>query len=430
MTALVELASLPGRAKSLLMASALNNFGSGLVLPLLVAYVSHGLHLDVRYATTAIALTSIGAAVGGPVAGWLADIWGRAQTVWAGLLLATSGTFLYGVAREPRDILLAAFLLGVGVGGNSAWYTMLAESVTESQRSVLFGTHLMVINATLGLGGLIGGLVVHSGTPMSFRILYLANGATFILAGALMWAVSGTAELGDRADHTGTDRADADLAGIEDSGRQFGFGYLAVLRTRGLWPLLLLALLAFLVGYSQLEVAVPGVMLSQGLGTMAVAITFAVNTAVVVLGQFFLLPRLHHRSQLSNVIGVALVWSVGWFALAAVTFAGTSAFSVVLGCLCLGLFAMGECLYGITMPTMINAVATNSNRGRVNGLYSLATSIGFFLGPILSGQLLVDAGPRVLAVALACACAAMALGAMTAVVRVFLSRPREVVDAS
>jgi MFS family permease len=307
------------------------------------------------------------------------------------------GSVAYGLAQRPAGVLVAALLLGLGVGGNAAWFTMLAESVDDELRPVVFGANLMMVNIALGLGGLVGGIALQSSGPAGFRVLYVANALTFVLAAALLWRLR---EPGGTPANAST-RA-RQLRGSEPGSR------LAVLRTPGLVPVLALSVAAFLAGYSQLEVAVPGVMLKQGLGTVHVAAAFTVNTVVVVIGQFLLLPRLRHRPPLANVVGFALLWSLGWCALAAVTLSDMVALSTVLGSLCLGLFALGECLYAVTLPTMVNALATDANRGMVNGLYTMATSVGFFAGPLVSGQIFVVAGPRSLAVALAVGCGAIA----------------------
>lgn len=402
MTAVREIAALPSRVRVLLGASALNNLGSGLVLPLLVLYVTEGLGLDVRYSTTAIAVTSACAALGGPMFGWLVDRWGRMRALACALSVAAAGSVTFGLATGPVWIMFAAALLGLGVGGNSAWFTILAESVPDDQRPVVFGANMMAINVALGLGGVLGGLAVVAGGPGAVRWLYLCNACTFLASGLLTWW-AGARRADAAPDHAGLSTAAVRPGRASTSGAGTGVGgYLDILRSPMTRGILLLALLAYAIGYSQLEIAVPAVLLGGAdADAFGLSAAFAANTAAVVLGQLVLLGRLRQRSASANSVAFAALWTVAWLVLLASGAVGGSIVPVVLGCLCMVIFGLGECFYGVSLPTLVNREARDDNRGRVNGLYTLMTSVGFVVGPLGSGQVLATFGPSALAATLA-----------------------------
>jgi MFS family permease len=80
-------------------------------------------------------------AVGGWIAGFLADRIGRVRTLQIAILWFAIFTFLSGLARNYEELLLARALLGLGFGGEwAAGAVLLGESIRAEHRGKALGT--------------------------------------------------------------------------------------------------------------------------------------------------------------------------------------------------------------------------------------------------------------------------------------------------
>ena len=107
------------------------------VIPTLIALW----HIDRSQAgllgTTAL-LTS---AIGGWLAGFLADRWGRVRTLQVTILWFAGFTFLSGLAQSFEQLFLARTLMGFGFGGEwAAGAVLLGETIRPEHRGKALGT--------------------------------------------------------------------------------------------------------------------------------------------------------------------------------------------------------------------------------------------------------------------------------------------------
>jgi MFS family permease len=378
-TRLAQIRGLPRAARVLLVASGVNSLGNGLVYPLLIVYLTRIHGFGVPVATGAVSLTSFAAFVCGPVAGWSADRLGRGRTVLAAMLLGAAGMAGYAVAATVWQALAAALLVGLGIGAGSVWYALLAESVQPPQRPALFALNFTVMNATMALGALLAGAVAAGGRPWAFRGLYLADAATFVVVGVVIAL--------RHPQRPGAAEPEPPAAG--DSPAASAASYRALLADRRILAILAVTLLLYTAGYAQLESGFSAVLVTaRGLGARQLAVLFAVNACVVVAAQLFLLPVFRTLEPKRALAVTAVCWAGCWaLVLLALDLPGPAG-CVVAGCAAIGVFAVGECFLSVGMPTLVNAVATDRNRGRVNGVFGMGTSTGYIAGPLLAGWLL------------------------------------------
>jgi MFS family permease len=131
------------------------------VLPHYVKDNLDGSDLEVGIVTGAFAFTGI---VCRPIAGNLADSWGRKPTVITGALLAAIAGALYFVPAGIAGLIVARFFLGAGEGSvftaGSAWNIDMAP---EERRGRMIGLYGLAIWTGLTLGPPIGVLLQHVG---------------------------------------------------------------------------------------------------------------------------------------------------------------------------------------------------------------------------------------------------------------------------
>src|SRR6185437_3225192 len=117
-----------------------------------------------------------------------------------------------------------------------------------------------------------------------------------------------------------------------------------------------------------------------GLSAWGLSLAFAANTITVVAAQLVVLRLMcGHRRTRGVMLSAAFV-GVAW--LATLGAAGrTEATATVFFVGAMVLFGLGETLLSPTVPAMVNDLAPDRLRGRYNGAYSLAWTVGFIAGP-------------------------------------------------
>jgi DHA2 family multidrug resistance protein-like MFS transporter len=139
-------------------------------------------------------LAPCGAAVGGPVAGWLTDRIGRRRPMILGLLLEAAGLGMLGLADETTPLVvvaLALFLVGFGLG--SFQVPNLAQVMAAFPRArqgaagglAHLGRTLGVVAGVQVAAAVYGALETTLGSAGAFRAAFGAAAAICLLAVAL-----------------------------------------------------------------------------------------------------------------------------------------------------------------------------------------------------------------------------------------------------
>ena len=378
--------------------SCINALGSGFTLPFLLIYLHtvRGISLSV----TGFVLATLGVAgvVSGPVVGTAIDRFGARRVLAASLGVSTVGAVLLTQVGGVTSAFVAVAVSGLG--GASAWpatNALLSGVTTPEQRSRVFAVEFTLLNAGVGLGGIVGGLLADTSRPVTFQLLYAADAASFVLAAAVLATLP-----------RGTGGPVAAPPG--QPGGHEGWG--RVLRDRPMRWLCLLMLIVVSAGYAQLDSGFPAFATEvAGVSTRVIGFAFAVNTGVIVLGQLFVLTRLegHRRTRAIAGFGLLIACSWGLFGLSALTSHAVGAALVVVS---LGVFAVGETLWSPTGNALLNDLAPPHLRGRYNALGSLTWQLALIVGPITSGLLLGAGHPGAYLGVLLVACAAVVVLAL------------------
>jgi Major Facilitator Superfamily len=200
---------------------------------------------------------------------------------------------------------------------------------------------------------------------------------------------------------SGTESAGGPVAG--------GRGYRAILRDRAFLRLCGLTTVLIAAGFSQFNTAMPVLVTGfAGLTARHLSVIFAANTVAVVAIQLVTLRIVAGRRRTRVIVLLSLLWTVCW---GLVLLSGRpEAKSVVFGTFIITavLFAAGETLLAPTLPTIANNLAPEALRGRYNGALTLAYTIGFIAGPLISGAALERGLTTALLVGLVGLCVAAA----------------------
>ena len=366
--------ALPRVARLMLFGVAVDALGVGLVLPFLVIYLHEVRGISVATVGVLAAVPAV-VALGllGPV-GVLVDRVGPRRVQMVAVVCSALGALTLAGAD---DVALAALaMLLTGVGHAAFWpanQALVADVLPSEARTRFFGVSFTLLNAGIGVGGVLGALYVSVDDPSTFTTVYLLDAVSFLgPLVVLAWPLR----------HVGGPVAVPDHA-------PEGGSYSEVLRDPVFRRLLVVVFFSAFVGYGQIEAGMPA--FARGVAevsTEVIGFAFAVNTAVIVGLQFFVLGRISGKRRTRVFMVMSLLWAISWLVLglAGLVPGSMAASAAVLAFM--GLFALGETMLQPTVPAITNDLAPDHLRGRYNAISAGAFQAGTILGPVVAGVLL------------------------------------------
>jgi MFS family permease len=172
---------------ALLTALGVDNFGSGLFLPVVLLYVTRVVGLPLAVAGTVVAVGSVAGLAVPPVAGRLVDRAGPRRVVIAAELVQALGAVTYLAARGPAAVAAAAVLLAAGQQAfYSALFALIADVAGDGAKDHPYAVAGMVRSACFGLGGLAAaGLLTLAGRE-AYRQAVIVDAVSFLLCALLL----------------------------------------------------------------------------------------------------------------------------------------------------------------------------------------------------------------------------------------------------
>jgi MFS family permease len=392
------LPELPRPAWIVLGGDLLSAIGTGMTLPFFIVYLHHVRGFDLGVAELALATIAFASLAGNPTGGFLTDRFGSRPAVVFAVFVTASGTASIAFVTKPWQAFVAAAATGYGLAVLwPAFDSLLAVTVSQEQRSSVFAVRHATLNAGFGIGALVAAAIVDFHSAGTFQLLYLLDAATFLAFVPILIALKG---VGGRA------RPEPAELGPQP-------GYRAVLRDRAFLRVLGLTILLYGLGYAQSNAAFPVYATGAGgIDATGLAIIFALNTVAVTLLQ---LPVLRLAQGHRRSMAIALVFAL-WGATWAVTLigghVGGGAAALVVFASAEVIFAFGETLMSPAIAPLVNDLAPDRLRGRYNGVYTLALTTGFILGPLAAGAALGSGHATAFFLALVVACGLSALAAL------------------
>jgi MFS family permease len=389
---LSPLRELSPRIRTILAVNAVNSFGGGLVFPFLWIYLTQARGLAEWVPAVTLALQAGTAVAGGLAWGALTDKLPHRWVVPLVMTVAGIGTGLYAVAVDSYLALLAAVVYGLGISGvGTVLRTLYAGARTSRERGIAFSTDFAVFNVMTGVGVIVGGIIAQLAfAPAADRYagLYLGDAATFLftavaLAVLLPRTVPAPEQQPAEREPGGQQLPAADPGAVTAAPR----GYAGVLRERRVAVLLMLLTVCSLVSYGQFRSGLPGYLTAhRAVSAGGISAIFVVNIVVAVLVQV-VLGKMRTIGRGSLLTATGGFWAVGW-ALVLVAGQRHGAAAVTAAAVGVVLLSIGEGLAFPVTTTMLNDLAPEALRGRVNALISVSISGGTMIGPLIAGAAL------------------------------------------
>lgn len=371
------------RARVVLLAVVVDSLGTGAVLPFYIVYYRDIAHVPVSHIGFLIALPLLLGALAAAPVGYGTDRLGVGAVLVVGSLMAAGAQLVTATATGELGFGVGLALLGLGmVGVNVATATLIGQAVPSRLRQAFFGIRFMTMNVCFALSGALVAFYLTLDHPQRFRQAFFVDALSWLLALGLFMIVVGHVTRAPVVAPTGHESDSSPERGAASA------GYLTLLRRSSTLPLVGLAFLLGLVGYPQLNVALPALARYEGASPTSIGIAFAVNGLVIVVAQLFVVVRLQGVRRTRALAATALLWATVWSlaGLLRVVHGGVAA-AVVLA-LCTGVFAIGETLMQPTLPAITNDIADDDDRGRFNALTNAAEVSSFVVGSLAAGLLI------------------------------------------
>jgi MFS family permease len=196
---------------ALLAALGIDNFGSGLFLPVALLYVTRVVGLPLAAAGPVVAVGTVAGLGVPPVAGRLVDRVGPVRVVVGAELLQALGAVTYLAARGAVVVAAAAVLLAAGQQlFYSSLFALISDVAGDGPKDRPFAVAAMVRAACFSLGALAAGGLLSVTGPAGYRIAVVADAVSFA-ACALVLALLVRVP---RPQHQGARRAASGSAGL------------------------------------------------------------------------------------------------------------------------------------------------------------------------------------------------------------------------
>lgn len=166
----------------------------GITLPVLPRHTEGALGGSKAAVGLVVGSFSLSAVLVRPVAGWLADRWGRRPPMVAGAALMAVSLLGYAAASSVATLVLARLVTGLGEAVFFvAAMTVVTELAPAHRRGEALSYFSVAIYLGLGIGPLVGEVVADGGTDRAWLVAAGAAGAAALLATAAPETRSGPA---------------------------------------------------------------------------------------------------------------------------------------------------------------------------------------------------------------------------------------------
>ncbi|MFC6253916.1 MDR family MFS transporter [Secundilactobacillus hailunensis] len=346
------------RLPALFIATLMLNTGAAFMWPLTTIYMNKTLGKSLTMAGAVMLLMSVMMMVGNYVGGVLFDRWSPYLTgvLGAGLSLIAMILLIFFHGWPIFAVLLVIVGFGDGISltvGNS-----FAAMITQTPIRKVFNLMYIALNVGVVIGTLLVGYLLDYGITLVFSVTTLCYILLFILM---------VTEF----------KIDVNSS---QSNHQAG-GRVPKLNLRVIWCICLMVF-AIYTSYSLWESVLSVHMTNLHIAFKDYSLLWTMNGFLIVFGQP-LMNRLFTNHKLATQVGLGVsIFALSFFGL---IFASQySAFVIIMIVL-----TIGEMIGFPGLPAWIDSLAENGRKGKYQGMYNVAISLGRAVGPLFGG-LMID----------------------------------------
>ncbi len=335
-------------------ATLLLNTGAAFMWPLTTIYMNKMLHKSLTTAGTTLLVMSLMMMVGNYVGGILFDRWSPylAGLVGAGMSLIAMILLIFFHSWPIFGILLV--IVGFGDGISLTIDNSFAATITHHKTRQVFNVLYIALNVGVVIGTLLVGYLLALGITVVFAVTTVCYIVlVIIMATAFRVDVAAMKPAEKEADHVAPHRMQLIL-------------------------LMCLMVFAIYASYALWESVISVHMTNLGIPFRNYSLLWTLNGFMIVIGQPFV-NRLFVNLKLPIQIGIGVfIFATSFFLLVF-----TSQYYMFI--IVMLVLTIGEMIGFPGMPAWIDALAVNGRKGKYQGMYNVAISMGRAVGPLFGG---------------------------------------------
>ncbi len=355
--------------------TAVNYFGTGLVLPFEIIYLHRARAFPTATAGLVLAAVMGTAALVTPLSGALLDRFRAKPILITGNLASALGYAGFAFVDRPWQAFVCSAVGGAGFGvATTANQVLSLTLVSAEQRASSIALRRVAGNFGLGSGATVAGFIVASANHLrAFQALYLFDGLTFAVFALVVLVGIPNPRL-------------ANAAPVSDRGT----GFRAVAHDR-LFLILIAANIVLVMTGGALfsNILAPFAEAHTPVGPGEIGVVFFINTFFIVVAQIPATRVVKRMRRTHALAATSALFAIGLLAvlLATLTSSTLTATAVLAGVAIV--IAIGECAQFIVLGPIVADLAPPHLLGRYMSLYGLSFTAGVALGPAVGGALLV-----------------------------------------
>jgi MFS family permease len=354
--------------------NALNNFGSGLILPFEIIYLHAVRGFSTATAGLVLATVMGTAAVVTLPSGALLDHFSPKRILIVGNVVNAVGYGGLAFVHRPWQAFVCSAVGGAGFGlVGTAGQVLTLTMVTPEQRAESTALRRVSGNFGLGLGATVAGFIVAATHDLrAFQSLYLFDAVTYVVFAVVV----GIWIRDPGVTHLPSPSEDAT-------------GFRAVARDRLLLALIAGNLALIMIGGAFFSnILPPFAEAHTPVGPVGIGVVIAVNTFFIVVAQVPATRVVTRMRRTHALFATSTVFAVGLLAVlpATLTQSTVAATTVLVGVAIV--IAVAECAQFIVLGPLVAEIAPPHLLGRYMSLYQLSFMAGVALGPAVGGVLL------------------------------------------
>jgi MFS family permease len=353
--------------------TAVNYFGTGLVLPFEIIYLHQARGFPTATAGLVLAAVMGTAAVVTPPSGALLDRFRAKPLLIIGNLASALGYAGFAFVDRPWQAFACAAVGGAGFGlASTANQVLSLTLVSAEQRASSIALRRVAGNFGLGSGATVAGFIVASAHDLrAFQALYLFDGVTFAVFALVVLAGI-------------PNPRPATAAPASDRG-----GFRAVAHDRIFLILIAANIVLVMAGGAFFSnILAPFAKAHTPVGPGEIGVVFFINTFFIVVAQIPATRVVKRMRRTHALAATSALFAIGLLAvlLATLTSSTLTATTVLAGVAIV--IAVGECAQFVVLGPLVADLAPPHLLARYMSLYGLTFTAGVALGPAVGGALL------------------------------------------
>jgi MFS family permease len=354
--------------------TAVNYFGTGLILPFEIVYLHAVRGFSTATAGLVLAAVMGTAAVVTPPSGALLDRFRAKPILITGNVVTGLGYAGLAFVDRPWQAFVCSAIGGAGFGvSRTASQVLTLTLVSAEQRASSVALFRIAGNFGMGAGSTVAGFIVASADHLgTFQALYLFDGLTFAVFALVVLVWIPNPRLAS--------------AGPSSDG---GTGFRAVARDRLLLALLAANIVLVMVGGAFFSnILSPFALAHTAVGPGEIGVVRFINTFFIVVAQVPATRVVMRMRRTHALAATSALFAVGLLAVLPATLTrSTPAATGILAGVAI-VIAIGECAQFVVLGPLVSELAPPHLLGRYMSLYGLSFTIGVALGPAVGGALL------------------------------------------